>query len=80
MDELITLIDSLVDGTFDFADFEETVRLIDFSYSSEYLPEKFHTVLDSIDPPKKTGKYVSPLFLVIKYIFLKISRKLKRKG
>ncbi len=80
VDELITLIDSLVDGTFDFADFEETVRLIDFSYSSEYLPEKFYAVLDSIEPPKKTGKYVSPLFLVIKYIFLKIGRKLKRKG
>lgn len=80
VDELTTLIDSLIDGTFDFTDFEETVRLIDFSYSSEYLPEKFHAVLDSIEPPKKTGKYVSPLLLVIKYIFLKIGRKLKRKG
>lgn len=77
--ELTALIDSLVDGSFDFADFEQTVRLIDASYSSEYLPEKFHAVLDSLEPPKETKKFVSPLLLVVKYIFLKLGRKLKRK-
>ena len=77
--ELTALIDSLVDGSFDFGDFESTVKQIDFCYSSEYLSEKFHTVLDSVEPPKKTKKCVSPLMLVVKYIFLKFCRKFKGK-
>lgn len=77
--EMIALIDSLVDGSFDFNDFEQTVEMISQHYSSEYLADKFHAVLDSLEPPQKTKRVVSPLLLVIKYMFLKVCRKLKRK-
>lgn len=78
--ELTGLIESLVDGSFDFADFKETVEIIDSHYSSEYLADKFYAVLDRIDTPQKTCRFVSPLMLFIKFIFLKIFRKLKKKG
>ncbi len=77
--ELSGLIDSLIDGTFDFSDFEKTVELIRKNYSAEYLPDKLHKVLDSIEEPKKGFSFVSPLLLTLRYIWLKTIRKIRRR-
>lgn len=77
--ELSGLIDSLIDGKFDFSDFEKTVELIRKNYSAEYLPDKLHKVLDSIEEPKKGFSFVSPLLLTLRYIWLKTIRKIRRR-
>lgn len=73
------LIDSIVSGSFNK---EEMLAASDITrkyYSSEYLADKFHYVLDNMKCEKRRKKRVSVLWLVLKLIWIKTWIKIRRR-
>ncbi len=73
------LIDSMRLGTFDTEEMIAAAEIARKHYSSEYLADRFHYVLDNMKCEKRRKKRVSVLWLILKLFWIKLSDK-TRKG
>lgn len=72
------LIDSILSGTFDTEEMKAAAEVTRKYYSSEYLADKFHYVLDNMECEKQRKKRVSVLWLVLKLFWIKLNDKIRK--
>lgn len=72
------LIDSILSGTFDTEEMKAAAEVTRKYYSSEYLADKFHFVLDNMKCEKQRKKRVSVLWLILKLFWIKLSDKIRK--
>lgn len=72
------LIDSVMSGTFDTEKMKAAAEITRKYYSSEYLADKFHYVLENMTCEKRRKKRVSVLWLIIKLVWIKLFDKIRK--
>lgn len=72
------LIDSMMSGTFDTEVMKTAAEITRKYYSSEYLADKFHYVLENMTCEKRRKNRVSVLWLIIKLVWIKLIDKIRK--